>query len=130
MQNITTADDLKAAIQFLEIEQSAKLQILKEQVMVTYESMRPANLIKRAISDITSSPDLLDNLFGSAIGLTTGFISKKILVGGTGNLIRKLLGTLLQFAVTNIVSRHPDAIKTFGQFIIQTISRRKEKNSE
>jgi hypothetical protein len=130
MQNITTAEELKVAIQFLEIEQSEKLQILKEQIMVTYDSLKPANLIKRAVNDITSSPDLLENLFGSAIGLTTGFISKKILVGGTGNLIRKLFGTLLQFAVTNIVIRHPDAIKTFGQFIIQTISRRKEKNSE
>jgi hypothetical protein len=130
MQNITTAEDLKVAIQFMEIEQNEKLRLLKEQIMVTYDSLKPANLIKRAINDITSSPDLLENLFGSAIGLATGFISKKILVGGTGNLIRKLFGTLLQFAVTNIVIRHPDAIKTFGQFIIQTISHRKEKNSE
>jgi hypothetical protein len=130
MQNITTAEGLKDAILLLEIEQDEKLQVLRNQIVVTYEALKPLNLLKRTIHDITTSPDLLENLFGSAMGLTTGLISKKILVGGTGNLMRKLFGTLLQFAVTNIVTRHPDAIKTVGQFIVQTLSRRKEKNSE
>lgn len=130
MKNITTGEDLKEAILLLEIEQDEKFQVLRNQIVVTYEALKPLNLLKRTIHDITTSPDLLENLFGSAVGLTTGLISKKILVGGTGNLMRKLFGTLLQFAVTNIVTRHPDAIKTFGQFIIQTLSRRKEKKSE
>ena len=48
-------------------------------------------------------------------------------VGASGNLFRKLMGNVLQFGIANIVARHPDMIKTSGQYIIQHVFHRKEK---
>ena len=130
MQTITSISELKDAIQLLESEQDIKRQILKEQFLFVYESFKPVNLISRTLNDITKSPFLVDNMLGTAIGLASGFLSKKIFVGDSGSLVRKLLGSVLQFGVTNVVAQHSDAIKSIGQVIVKYFLRKREKNSD
>ena len=127
MQNITNKAQLKNAILLLEAERAVNGQILKEQFYLTYESFKPINIIKSTLKDIASSPYLVDNILGTTMGLATGYISKKIIVGSSGNVIRKLLGALLQFGVTTIVAKNPDAIKLIGQFIFQHFIHKKKK---
>jgi hypothetical protein len=130
MEKITCAAELKIAIQNLEFEQEVQGQLLKEHFFLTFDSLKPANLIKNTLQDITSSPYLLDNMLGSVMGMFTGFISKKIAVGASHNLFRKMAGSLLQFGVTNLVAQHSDILKTVGNFIIDRIRHRKEKKIE
>ena len=125
MQNITSSVELKNAIQILEIEQAVNGQLLKEQLYQTCESLKPANILKNTLKDITSSPNLIDNILGTAIGLVTGYFSRKIVIGTSGNIFRKLFGSIVQVGVTDVVSQHPDAIKSFAQFIVQRIFRKK-----
>ncbi len=127
MQNITTIFELKIAIQSLEAEQAVKEKLLREQFLLTYDSLRPVNLIKGTIKDIISSPDLLGNILGSTIGLATGYLSKKIVVGTSDNKFKKLMGSVLQFGVTNLVAQHPDPIKSFSRTILKNIFRKKER---
>jgi hypothetical protein len=126
MQTITSSARLKEVIQILEVEQAIKGQALKQQFRLTYESLKPANLFLSALNDITSSPNVIDNVLGTTVGLVSGFISKKIFIGTSGNLFRKLIGSFMQFGVSNLVANHPNAIKTFGQFILSYINRKKE----
>ena len=125
MQKISSAAELKNAIQLLEVEQEEKGQLLKEQLLISFESLKPANLIKSTVDDIASSPYLMDNILGAATGLFTGFISKKIFIGASGSKVRKLIGNVLQFGITNFVALHPGAIKTIGWSFIQRIIRKK-----
>ena len=126
MANITTIEGLKEAIQLLEDEQAIKKQLLREQFQLTYEGLKPINLFKNTLNDIALSPNLFDNILSAVVGLASGYVSKKIYIGTSGNIIRKLLGSLVQFGVTNVVANHPDAIKSFGQFILQRFLRKKE----
>jgi len=119
MQPITTSDELKNAIQILEFDQQVREQQLKEHVYLAIESLKPVNLIKSTIHDVVSSPYLIDNLLGAAMGLTSGYISKKIVLGKSVNVIRKLFGSLLQFGITNVVAQNSESIKTFGESIYQ-----------
>jgi hypothetical protein len=128
MQNITTAAELINAIQLLEDEQVIKGRLLKEQFYVVYESFKPISLLKSTLNEISSSPYLIDNIMGTAMGVASGFLTKRIFVGASGGLIRKFLGSLLQFGVTNIVAQNSDTIKSIGQFILQRILHNKEKN--
>jgi hypothetical protein len=130
MQNITTISDLKNAIQLLEVELDEKGQELKKQFYLTYDSLKPVSLLKSTLKDITSSPYLIENLVGTATGLATGYLSKKIVVGTSGNIIRKLFGSVLQFGVTNLVAQHPDTIKSFGQYVYQHFLKKKKVNPE
>jgi hypothetical protein len=130
MQNITSVAELKNAIQFLEAEQSRKAQLLKEQFFLVYENLKPVNLLRKALQDLSSSPLLIDNIFSSATGLASGYLSKKLYVGSSGNLFRKLIGSIIQLGVTMAISRRPDLIKSVGKFILQFILRRNETNSK
>ena len=126
MQNINSAAELKDAIQLLEAEQSIKGQLLREQLFLTYEGLKPVNLLKNALKEISSTPYLIDNISGTAMGLLGGFLSKKIFVGTSGNLIRKLFGSVLQIGVTNLVTQNSEIIKSVGQALIQHFFQKKK----
>lgn len=130
MQNITSTTRLKNAIQLLEVEQAVKGQLLKEQFYITYECLKPASLLKGTLKDIATSPYLIDNILGVAVGLATGYLTKKIVVSASGSILRKLIGSVLQFGVTNVIAQNPDAMKSIGQSIFQHIRRKKEMNSK
>jgi hypothetical protein len=130
MHNVTSLDELKNAIQLLEVEQAIKRQLLKEQLIITYDSLKPINILRRTLKEITSSQDLRDNILGTASGIASGYLSKKIFIGTSGNIFRKLIGSILQLGVSSVVSKHPDFIKTLGHNILQYLLRIKETNSK
>ncbi len=99
---------------YLEVEQADKGQLLKEQFFLTYESLKPVNLIAEHVNDIDKSPYLIENILGAAMGLVSGFFSNKLIFNVTGNKLKKLIGVVLQFGVTNLVAKHQDAIKSIG----------------
>jgi hypothetical protein len=130
MQNITSKAELKDAIQLLEAERTLKGTLLKEQFYLTYESFKPVNLLTNTLSDVAKSPFLVENLLGIAMGLATGYLSKKVFIGVSGNKFKRLIGTILQFGITNVVAQNSDTIKSFGRSLFQHIFRKKEMNIE
>ncbi len=129
MQTITNSVQLKQAILLLEAEQSLKGQALKQQFRLTYESIKPANLILSTLKEVATSPNLMENLIGNLLGLASGYISKKVFVGTSGNIFRKLAGLAMQFGVGNLVSNHSDGLKSFLQQILQKIISKREERS-
>ena len=127
MEKISTPADLKQAIQVLELQQSVLTIQLKEQFFLTYESLKPANLITSTLNEIRLSPYLTNNVIDAAIGLTAGYISRKAVIRESDSNFRKLFGAVLQFGITNLIAQHPDNIKAFGKFIFGQIFRKKEK---
>jgi hypothetical protein len=125
MENITSTAGLKYAIQLLEDEQAVKLQLLKEQFLFSIESLKPVNLLKSTMKDIVSSPHLLDNMLNTAVGLATGFLSKKIFIGSSANIIRKLIGSVLQLGITATATQNSDYITSFGRFAFQKVFHKK-----
>jgi hypothetical protein len=130
MEKITSVAELKSAIELLEVEHALKGQLLKEQVYLTYESLKPINVLKRTLKELTSSPYLIDNIPGTIMGLASGYLSKKLFTGGSGNIFRKLLGSILQFGVTNVVAKNSDVIKSTGLAIFQHFLQKKIMNSK
>ena len=113
MQNITTALELKESIRLLEVTQVAEGRICKEQFYVVLESIKPVNLIKNTFNEVVSSPNLMNSVLGTTIGLAAGYLSNKTVVGSSENLLQKLLGTLLQFGVTTLIIKNSESIKSF-----------------
>jgi hypothetical protein len=125
MENITTDDGLKNAIQLLEEKQAEKWQLLKEQSLYTVEIFKPANLLKKAVKEFVSSPRLIDNLLETGVGLATGLLTRRIITGSSVNIIRKLLGSIVQFGVTTLATKNSDSIISFVRFIVHRISIKK-----
>lgn len=126
MQKITTAADLKSAIQQLEKKQAVEWTLLHDQLLITYESLKPVNLIKGTLRELTTAPDFKGNILDTALSLAAGYLSKKVVVGATHNPLKYLFGALLQMGVTSIVSKNTDGIKSAARHVINNIFRKKD----
>jgi hypothetical protein len=108
MQKITSVDGLKHAIQLLEIEQEKKGRLLKDQLIITYNSLRPVNIIRKTLKDIFTPSGMVENMSGSAIGATSGYLLKRYLIGSSESKLRRLIASIIQFGIT--VPQHDSLI--------------------
>jgi hypothetical protein len=125
MNKITSVEELKNAILLAKTEQATNAELLKEQAELTIKSLNPVNLFVNAISDVAKSPNLIENILVSAMGLATGYMSKKLVIGAAGGLVSKLLGNFLQIGVSNAVTHNGSAIKSIGLSIFKSIFHKK-----
>lgn len=116
---------IKERIAFLEARQSREVAVLREHALATYESMKPVNLLKNTLKDFSSQPALKENLLDGAIGIATGYLSKKLLVGTSNNPIKKIAGTLFQVAITTLVAKNSSKIKAVGEVLLKYLFNRK-----
>jgi hypothetical protein len=118
MYNIHSSATLKEAIIQLEYKRAMEGKRLKEQFQNIFESIKPLNLIKNSIREFTGSSDLVQRIVGAGVGLATGYIIKKIIIGSPGNILKKIAGSVLQFLVTNMVARNPAIVKSVEKFML------------
>lgn len=102
VSNITS---LQARIRGLEQRESQQVADLKETAANIVESVKPVNLIKSALKGIGSSPGLKSTALDTVIGIGSGFLGRKLYVGGSKNIFRKIAGSAVQFVVTNFVRK-------------------------
>lgn len=125
MQTITSTADLKKAIELLEAEHAANGKQLKAHLNTTVESFKPVNLLKNALSDITSSPKLIDNILGTTLGLAAGLFSNVLFKGFGGPGIRRVISPVLQSGVTNFVAKNTGSLRSMGEMALLRIFRNK-----
>ncbi len=126
MKNITTVLDLSNVIQLLEAKQARELILLKEQAYITYDNLKPANIIKNSIKEFVTAPDFKGNIINTTLSIAAGYLSKKAVTGSTHNPVTQLLGTLLQMGVTSIVSKNTDGIKSVAAQLINKVFSKKD----
>ena len=112
MQVIKDDQSLAEAIRELENQQRAELNLLKVHFDYTIEHLNPVNIIKEKFSETVSSigETVTSESFKSkalkiGVGLASGFLTKKLVVGSSGGFFRKLLGMGVQAAVSGFVMK-------------------------
>ena len=115
---------LKERISFLENRQGQQIVLLKEQAHSTFESLKPISFLKDTIKDLTYQSDLKENIFDGIAGVTTGFLSKKLIVGITNSPVKKLVGTLLQIGITGLVTKNSSKIIAIGEVFLKHLFNR------
>ncbi len=130
MAKITTKEELRASIALLEIKQDYELVLLKEQGLITYESLRPINLIKKTFKDLTRTPDFKDDVLNTTLGMAAGYISKKATIGSSHNPLKQILGTLIQMGVTTLVTRNADGITSMAGSLLKSFLKKKENSQQ
>lgn len=104
---------LKESIRLLEIRQDQEAKILKDQFRITYESLKPINLIKNSIKDLTKSFEIKNNIFETIVTIVTGYITQKFIVSSKSNSFMKILSVVMQFGVTNLISKYSEEVRMF-----------------
>lgn len=105
MNKIHNADDLKKAIKILESKKDVDELALKNQFHETYQTFKPANILKNTVAEVSSSTQFRHNLLNVALGIGAGYLSKKLVIGKSAGLLKKIAGTALQYGVSNLVAK-------------------------
>jgi hypothetical protein len=114
LEMIANTSDLDVAIKRLERKKALMEEDLKDHVHTILESLKPKNILKHTIEEVQESTELKHNLFKVALGLGAGYFSRKLVIGKSAGLVKKALGTALQYGITNFVAKRND--KTDGVY--------------
>jgi len=117
MQTISAIEELKKAIRLAEDKHSINGKLLKEQFLIIFETNKPGNLLLSTIREVTSGPNLVKLVAGTALGLTTGYLSKKLVAGTSAIILRKILGAILQFNAARVFSKNVNFVDFHGKSI-------------
>jgi hypothetical protein len=105
----------------LEEQQKLELILLKEVIREASTKLNPLEIIKNAIATENNTDGLGTNIVHDLIGMSTGFVSKKLMFGSTTNPFKKIIGSILQFAVAKFVSNHSEKIQAMGEVLFQKL---------
>lgn len=117
MNQKTSKELLNEAIEVEEKNQFDEWVLLKQQFHLTYQGLKPINLIKSTLEEITQTPEIENSIISNVIGLATGFLTKKVLLGESQNPVKNAFGFILQFAVSKFISKNSEGIKTAGKYV-------------
>ena len=104
MKRESATANLHETISLLKLREKAELQALKKQFHLSYESLKPVNLIKSTLKNVTSSQGIKGTLLKTVVGLATAYFSKRLLFRVAQKPIKKVLGTLLGMGIARFVA--------------------------
>ncbi len=122
--------DLRAEIQRTKAKKLILANEIRTETLKTIETLKPINLIKSSLKNLGTSPGLKGHALETAVGMGAGYLVKKVLVGGAAGPLKKILGTLLQYGITNLASNKGVFIKEkTGNLISKLFTKKKENYS-
>lgn len=99
---------LDQMIDELELQRKIEFNALKSKLDDVVDGFKPMNLLTQALVDIRETPDIRRNLLESVVSIAGGYFSKRLLIGNSGSIFKRIIGNVLQFGVTNFISKKID----------------------
>ena len=96
--DINNALELKEAIALLKKNVDFKKRILINQYHTTYESLKPANLIKNSVRKFAAKPGIVNKI----VGVGAGIMIRKLTPGKGPGFIKKGLISALRFTASKL----------------------------
>lgn len=112
LEAIANTTDLSVAIKRLERKKQRLEEELKDDFHTILQELKPTNLLKNTLHEIQESTPLKHNLLKVALGLGAGYFSRKLVIGKSAGIVKKALGTALQYGITNFIAKKDDDTET------------------
>lgn len=129
MSKQSAVDSLKESIRLLELRQAEEGRLLKEQFRITYESLKPVNLIKSSILELTSSTEVKNNLFESLLAVISAYLSKNIITSNS-NIFMKIFRVFAHFGLSNLIINNAESIRIYLSNLLSSFFTPKEEVPE
>lgn len=127
MHQLKSTEELRAAILELQAKRIEEADMMKERLHQTIEGLKPANLLKSAVHEVQSSPQLQDQLLTTGVALSAGKLSKIIFQRTSNSPFKRLIGAAIMLGVTNVIAQNPQVVKNIGLVLVNLMKRRAER---
>ena len=105
---------LSQAIAVLEIRQEQEKILIKTEATEFVDSLKPINILRSVVRSVRDSPETKEDIIHGVVGLGTGFLANKVLLGSLTGPLKKILGFIVQAGITNATVKYPEVIKNKG----------------
>lgn len=127
---ISNSTDLQAAIKKLEQQKESQKEMLVAQFDSVIESLKPINILKSSLSKVVQSPATVENIIKTSLSLGLGLLSKKLLVGKSTGIAKKMFGSAMEFGVAGLLSQQANSIKLVGLNLLSKIFKSKKTSPQ
>ena len=127
-KSIRNSEELAEAIAVLELKAAAQKREVEEAYYVVSEEFKPLNLVKNGFRSVFSGENKAD-LLNALIGVGSGLISRKLILGKTNGFIGKTVGKAIQWGMAGLVSKNADRIKEKAGEVIDWIFKKNKRGS-
>ncbi|RZJ71042.1 hypothetical protein [Flavobacterium sp.] len=114
MRQIRNDKELQEAILELKHQRRSEGLALQTQWDHTRKNLNPIAWAKEGVMDLFRSPDVKSGALKGLLSLATGFVTRKLVVGNSGGIVRKVVGTLAQTGATSLAYKGTGAIQEKG----------------
>ena len=118
-KNIIDQLTLSQAIAVLEIRQTQEKFLIKVEVSEFVDSVKPINILRSVVKSVRDSPETKEDIIHGVVGLGTGFLANKVLLGSLHGPLKKILGFVMQSAITSATVKYPEVIKNKGVDLVK-----------
>jgi hypothetical protein len=125
---ITNAEELSAAIAELEYKVAAQKKDIQETFAAVSENLKPLNLVKSGFRSIFSG-EHKEDLVNALIGIGSGFLGRKLILGRTNGFVGKTVGKAIQWGMAGLVSKNAEKIKEKAGELIDRLFRKRKSGS-
>ena len=120
---INNSIDLENAIALLSLKNKSQNSALKIQFADAVDSLKPARLLKAAVNNLADNPGVAKVAIGTIVAVEAGGLSKKLIVGKSGNIFRRIIGTVVELAVARSVLGNSAFIASKGIQLLRKIAK-------
>ena len=124
MKAISNSDELKKAIRLKEIEQADDSRLLKEQLYLKANTIKPGNILISTLKNVIEKPNLAYFIATTAIGLATGYLTKKIVITASTAILKKVLGGILILGISAMASKRSGVIGSAGTILMHVLNKK------
>ncbi|MDO9593703.1 MAG: hypothetical protein Q7J19_01785 [Lutibacter sp.] len=128
MEKIQSLSDLEDAIKLLKFKKAEDEKLLKELFYMTYESVKPINMIKNLFKEPIDSQNIKDSLLTTSVGFGAGYLSKLLFQGVVRVPFKNFIGSALMLSVENLITKNPGLVGALSSLVLDAFSRKSKKN--
>ncbi|RZJ68282.1 MAG: hypothetical protein EOO50_02355 [Flavobacterium sp.] len=114
MQVIRNDASLQQAIIELEQRKNGEAIALRDQWDYTRKNLNPLTILKDGVKDLFTSSDVKSGALKGILSLGAGFLTRKLFLGSSPGMIRKVVGTIAQTGATSLAFKSTDVLKDKG----------------
>jgi hypothetical protein len=114
MEPIKTYDELVSRIKVVSHRRDLEQEMVITEFKLLKENLKPMNLIRGFLQDFKESRDVKQDVLSGGLGLITGFLTNKFLLGSVRGPLKTAIATLIPGLFTTLGVKAPDAIKEKG----------------
>ena len=126
-KSIRNSEELTDAIAALELKAVVQKREIEECFHIVEEELKPVNLVRNGVRSVFSGENKGD-LLNALLGLGSGVLSRKLLLGNSKGFIGKTVGKAIQWGMAGLVSKNAEKIKEKAGGIIDRLFRKRSEN--